>query len=142
MAKETALRSMVYAGIGLVIAEAAFAAFVAIPRMALHPAVVEFGTVHSHWTFVIFKLIVAAALLAFVIPNRHNLGRIKALLNLAGIVVIVLNVPLFSSAVFYSGRYGYYDVANLLSIRIVANLIAGILFIAVPIMLRRSTSTK
>ncbi len=142
MAKETALRRMVYVGIGLVITEAAFAAFVAIPRMALHPEIVKLGTVHAHWIFVIVKLIVAAALLAFVIPNRHNLGRIKALLNLAGVAVIVLSIPLFSNAVFYSERYGYYDVANLLSIRIVANLIAGILFIAVPIMLRRSTLSE
>ena len=142
MAKENTLRRMVYVGIGLVIAEAAFAAFVAIPRMALHPEVVSLGTVHAHWIFVIVKLIVAAALLAFVIPNRHNLGRIKALLNLAGIVVIVLNIPLFSNAVFYSGEYGYYDVAILLSIRIVANLIAGILFIAVPIKFERSTSEE
>ena len=142
MAKEITLRRMVYVGIGLVIAEAAFAAFVAIPRMASHPEVVELGTVQTHWIFVIVKLIVAAALLAFVIPNRHNLVRTKALLNFAGAVVIVLCIPLFSNAVFYSGSYGYYDVANLLTIRIVANLIAGILFIAVPIILRRSTSTK
>ncbi len=58
MAKETALRRMVYVGIGLVITEAAFAAFVAIPRMALHPEIVKLGTVHAHWIFVIVKLIV------------------------------------------------------------------------------------
>ncbi len=141
MAKETVLRRIVYVGIGLVIAEAAFSAFVTIPRMAMHPEVVGHGSVRSYSDFVIVQLIVAAVLLAFVILIRHDLRKIGVILIISGIVVIVLSFMMFTGAVFYLDEYGFYDVANLLSICIVANLIAGILFIGVAIKLGRSTTT-
>ncbi len=140
MAKENILRRMVYVGIGLVIAEAAFFAFVVIPRLAIHPECVK--STQAYWFFAKIRLVVAAALLAFFIPNRHNLRRIKAFLTLVGVLVIVLSFPMFSGAHWYLDKYGFYDMANLLSICIGANLIAAILFITVPIMLRRSSSSK
>jgi len=51
MAKETALRRMVSVGIGLVIAWAAFLAFVAIPLMAKHPEFVSLGSARGYWFF-------------------------------------------------------------------------------------------
>ena len=142
MAKETALRCMVYVGTGLVIAEAAFLAFVVIPRLAMHQEAIRLGSVRSSWFFVKIQLIVAATLLAFIIPNRHDVRKIKVFLIIAGIVVIVLSLPIFSGAVFYLESYRFYDVAILEFMCVGANLIAGILFITVPIMLRRSSSAK
>jgi len=142
MAKETALRRMVSVGIGLVIAWAAFLAFVAIPLMAKHPEFVRLGSVRGYWFFVIVQLIVAAFLLASFIPNRHNLKRITASLILAGSVVILLGLMFFQGVSFYLEEYGFYDVAILLSICIVTNLIAGILLIIASIKIKRSTSAK
>jgi peptidoglycan/LPS O-acetylase OafA/YrhL len=142
MARETTLKRMVYVGIGLVIAEAAFLAFVVIPRMATHPEAVGHGSVRSHLNFVIVQLIIAAALLALVILNRHKLRRIKAFLNLAGALVILLSLMMFTGAGFYLDKYRFYDVAILLFICIAANLIAGILFLRVPVKLGRLSSPK
>ena len=142
MAKETALRRMVSVGIGLVIAEAAFLAFVAIPLMAKRPEFVRLGSARGYWFFVIFQLIVAAFLLASFIPNRHNLKRITVSLILAGIVVILLGLMFIQGVDWYLGRYGFYDVAILLSIFIVTNLIAGILLIIASVKIKRSTSSE
>lgn len=142
MAKETALRRMVSVGIGLVIAEAVFLAFVAIPLMAKHPEFVSLGSVRGYRIFVIFQLIVVAFLLASFIPNRHNLKRITASLILAGIVVILLGLMFIQGVDWYLGRYGFYDVAILLSICIVTNLIAGILLIIASVKIKRSTSSE
>lgn len=139
MAKVTVLKRMVYVGIGLVIAEVAFSAFVAIPRMAKHPEVVRLGSIRSYSIFAIVLLIVGAGLMAFVIRNRHDIKKIEGFLVISGIVVTVLSLPMFTGANFYLGEYGFYDVANLLSIWGAVNLIAGILFIVVAIKLGRST---
>jgi hypothetical protein len=120
-------------------AEVAFSAFVAIPRIAMHPEVVRLGSVHAYSGFAIVQLIVAAALMAFVIRYRHDMRKIEGFLVIAGIVVIVLSLIMFGSANFYLDKYRFYDVANLLSIWSAANLIAGILFIVVAIKLGRST---
>lgn len=137
MPKETTLRRMVSVGIGLVITEAAFLAFVALPRLAKHPELID--SIRSYRIISIIRLIVVVALLVLFIPNRDNIGRIQAFLKLAGVLVILLSFPMFSGAVYYSDID---DVAILLSICLVANLIAGILFIAVPIKLGRSTSEE
>jgi hypothetical protein len=141
MAKETTLRYMVSVGIGLVIADAAFLAF-AIPLMARHPEFVNTGSSLGYWFFVSFQLIVAAFLFASFIPNRHNLKRITASLILVGIAVILLGSILIQGIDWYLGRYGFYDVAILLSIFIVTNLIAGILLIIASIKIKRSTSSE
>ena len=137
MAKEISLRRMVYVGIGLVITEAAFSAFVVLPRLAKHSELID--SIRSYRIISIIRLIVVIALLALFIPNRHNIGRIQAFLKLAGVLVILLSFPLFSGANYYSDVD---DVAILLTICLVANLIAGILFIAVPIKFERSTSEE
>ena len=141
MAKETTLRRMVSVGIGLVIAGVVFSAFVSIPRMATHPESID--SVPSAWFFsVIIPLIVAAFLLTSFIPNRHNLKRITVSLIIAGIVVILLGLILIQGVDWYLGRYGFYDVAILLSIFIVTNLIAGILLIIASVKIKRSTSSE
>ena len=99
MAKETSLRRIVYFGIGLVIAEAAFLVLVAIPRLAMHPESIQ--STRPYWVFAIIRLIVAAALLALFIPNRHNLRKIEGFLITAGVLVIMLSFPMFTGAVFY-----------------------------------------
>ena len=142
MAKETTLRHMVSVGIGLVIADAAFLAFVAIPLMAKHPEFVSLGSVRGYWIFTIFLLIVAAFLLASFIPNRHNLKRIKAVLILAGIVVILVGLMFIQGVSFYLEEYGFYDVAILLSTCIVTKLIAGILLIIASVKIKRSKSSE
>jgi hypothetical protein len=134
MAKETTLRRMVYAGIGLVIAGAVFSAFVSIPRMAMHPEVIEDGAYASSLFFsVIIPLIVAAFLLASFIPNRHNLKRIKAFLIVAEVVVIILSMMISKQANYYSE----YDFAIPEFICAGAYLIAGILLIIVSVKIKR-----
>lgn len=58
MVTVTVLRRVVYVGIGLVIAEVAFSAFMAIPRMAMHPELVRHGSIRSYMIFAIVLLIV------------------------------------------------------------------------------------
>jgi hypothetical protein len=142
MAKETALRRIVYAGIGLVIAGAVFSAFVAIPRMAMHPEVIEDGAVISSWFFVIIQLIVAAVLMAFIIPNWDDIWRIKGVLIFAGVVVIILGLMISAQAHHYLTFHGFYDVAILRFICAGANLIAGILLIIALVKIKRSTSSE
>jgi amino acid transporter len=139
LTKDTTLRHMVYIGIGLVVAEVAFSAFVAIPRMARHTELVRLGSIHAYSIFAIVQLIVGAGLITFLIRHRHDIRKIEGFLVIAGIVVIVLSFIMFGSAAYYLDEYRFYDVANLLSIWSAANLIAGILFIVVAIKLGRST---
>jgi biotin transporter BioY len=110
--------------------------------MAMHPEFVNTGSSRGYWFFVIVQLIVAAFLLASFIPNRHNLKRITVSLILAGIVVILLGLIFIQGIDWYLGRYGFYDVAILLSIFIVTNLIAGILLIIASVKIKRSTSSE
>lgn len=132
MAKESTLRGMVYAGIGLVIAEAVFSAFVSIPRMAVHPESIE--SVPSAWFFcVIIPLIVAAFLLASFIQNRHNLERIKGVLICAGVVVIILSLMIAKQAGWYLEQYKFYDFTIPEFICAGVYLIVGILLIVVSV---------
>ena len=141
MAKETTLRRMVYAGIGLVIAGAVFSAFVVIPRMEMHPESID--SVPSAWFFcVIIPLIVAAFLLASFILNRHNLKRIKAYLIVAEVVVILLSLMIAKEAGYYLETYRFYDMAIPEFICAGAYLIAGILLIIASVKIKRSTSSE
>jgi uncharacterized membrane protein len=143
MAKESALRGMVYAGIGLVIAGAVFSAFVSIPRMEMHPEVIEDGSVASSWFFsFIIPLIVAGFLLASFVPTRHNLKRIKAVLIVAAVVAIILSLMISKQAGYYLESYGFHDIVIPEFICAGAFLIAGILFIVVTVKIKRSTSPK
>ena len=142
MTKESALRYMVFAGIVLVIAGAVFSVFVSIPRMAMHPEVIEVGAYSSSLFFsVIIPLIVAAFLLASFIPNRHNLKRIKGVLICAGVVVIILSLAISKGAGYYLESYGFRDMAIPEFICAGAYLIAGILLIIVSVKIKRLTSS-
>ena len=143
MTKESALRYMVFAGIGLAIAGAVFSAFVSIPRMAMHPEVIEDGAYASSLFFsVIIPLIVAAFLLASFIPNRHNLKRIKAFLIVAEVVVIILSLMIAKQAGYYLESYGFRDMAIPEFICAGAYLIAGILLIIASVKIKRSKSLE
>jgi hypothetical protein len=136
MAKESSLRSMVYAGIGLVIAGAVFSALVSIPRMAVHPE--SIGSVPSAWFFsVIIPVIVAAFLLASFIPNRHNLERIKTVLIVAEVTVIILSLVIAKQAGWYSEQYRFYDFTIPEFICAGVYLIAGILLIIVSVKIKQ-----
>jgi hypothetical protein len=128
MAKGSVLKWLVYTGIGLVFADAVFLALIAIPRMAKYPEVVRLGSVRSYSYFVIAELIIAAILLAASIRIWHDKRKIIGILFTSGIVLILLSFPSCQGANFYLDQYGFYDVANLLSICTAAKLIAGILF--------------
>jgi len=143
MAKETTLRCIASVGIGLVIAGVVFSAFVLIPRMARHPEVVGDGAVGSAWFLsVIIQLIVAAFLLASLIPNWHNLKRIKSYLIVAGVAVIILSLMISKEAGYYLGRYRFYDMAIPKFICAGAYLIAGILLIIASVKIKQSTSSE
>lgn len=143
MIKETALRRMVYAGTGLVIAVAALLAFVVIPRLAVHPQAIADGANRSFLFFFIIQLMAAAVLLAFIIRNRHGGRKIKEFLYIAGIVVILLGFMVFNGAIYMLQTYkGFYEVAILMLVCVGVNLIAGILTIIAGIMLRHYSSAK
>ena len=143
MAKESALRGMVYAGIGLIIAGAVFSAFVSIPRMEMHPEVIEDGAVASSWFFsFIIPLIVAGFLLASFIPTRHNLKRIKAVLIVAEVLVIILSLMISKQAGYYLDSYGFHDMAIPEFICAGAFLIAGILLVIVSAKINRPTLSE
>jgi hypothetical protein len=141
MAKESALKGMVYAGTGLVIAGAVFSAFELIPRMAMHPE--SIGSVPSAWFFsVIIPVIVAAFLLASFIPNRHNLARIKGVLICAGVVIVILSLMIAKQAGWYLEQYKFYDFTIPEFICAGVYLIVGILLIITSVMIKRSTSSE
>ncbi len=143
MAKETALRRMVSVGIGLVIAPAVFSAFVVIPRMAMHPEVIEDGAVASAWFMsVIIPLIVAAFLLASFIPNRHNLVRIRWILILAYLFIILGSLAIAKEAGYYLEQYKFYDFTIPEFICAGSYLIAGLLLIITSVKIKRSTSSE
>ena len=143
MTKESALRYMVFAGIGLVIAPAVFSAFVVIPRMAMHPEVIEDGAVASAWfmSFII-PLIIAALLLASFIPNRHNLARIRWILILGEVLIIIGSLAIAKQAGYYSEQYKFYDFTTPQFICAGSYLISGILLIIASVKIRRSTSSE
>jgi len=141
MAKESALRGMVYAGIGLVIAGAVFSAFVSIPGMAMHPESID--SVPSAWFFsFIIPLIVASFLLASFVPSRHNLKRIKAVLIVAEVVIIILSLMIAKQAGWYLGQYRFYDFTIPEFICAGVYLIAGILLIIVSVKIKRPTPSE
>ncbi len=143
MAKESYLRLMISVGIGLVIAPAVFSAFVMIPRMAMHPEVIEDGAVASAWFMsVIIPLIVAVLLLASFIPNQHNLERIRLILILAFLFIIIGSLAIAKEASYYLEQYRFYDFTTLEFICAGAYLIAGILLIIVSVKIKRSTSSE
>ena len=72
MAKETALRLMVYAATSQVIGAAVLWAFVVIPRLAMDLEATADGVVRSNWLFFIIQLMAAAVLLAFIIRSWHG----------------------------------------------------------------------
>ena len=136
MVKESSLRGIMYAGIGLVIAGAVFSAFVSIHRMAMHPE--SIGSVPSAWFFsVIIPVIVAAFLLTSFIPNRHNLARIKGVLICAGVVIIILSLVIAKQAGWYLGQYRFYDFTIPEFICAGVYLIVGILLIVVSAKIKR-----
>lgn len=141
MTKESALRYMVFAGIGLVIAPAVFSAFVVIPRMAMHPEVIEDGAVASAWfmSFII-PLIVAALLLASFIPNRHNLARIRWILILGEVLIIIGSLAIAKEAGYYLEQYKFYDFTIPQFICAGSYLISGIMLIITSVKIKRSTS--
>lgn len=143
MAKESSLRGMVFVGIGLVIAGAVFSAFVSIPRMAMHPEVIEDGAVASsrYFSFII-PLIVAGFLLASFFLTRQNLKRIKAILIVAEVVVIILSLMISKQAGYYLESYGFQDMAIPEFLCAGAFLIAGILLIVVSVKINRPTSSE
>ncbi|MGD8539879.1 MAG: hypothetical protein PVI66_14275 [Candidatus Aminicenantes bacterium] len=143
MTKESALRYMVFAGIGLVFAPAVFSAFVVIPRMAMHPEVIEDGAVASAWfmSFII-PLIIAALLLASFIPNRHNLARIRWILILGEVLIIIGSLAIAKQAGYYSEQYKFYDFTIPEFICAGSYLISGILLIITSVKIKRLTSSK
>ena len=141
MAKESALRGMVYAGIGLVIAGAVFSAFVSIPRMAMHTESID--SVPSAWFFsFIIPLIVAGFLLASFMPHRHNLERIQTVLIVAEVTVIILSAVIAKQAGWYLEQNRFYDFTIPEFICAGAFLIAGILLIIVSVKIKRPTSSE
>jgi hypothetical protein len=143
MAKESTLRCMVSVGIVLVIAGVVFSAFVSIPRMAVHPEVIEDGAVDSAWYIsVIIPLIAAAFLLVLFILNRHNLARIKTHLIVAEVVVILLSLMIAKQAGYYLETYRFSDMATPEFICAGAYMIAGILLIIASFKIKRSTSSE
>jgi uncharacterized membrane protein YkgB len=141
MAKESALRGMVCAGIGLVIAGTVFSAFVSIPRMEMHPESID--SVPSAWFFsVIIPVIAVAFLLTSFIPNRHNLARIKGVLICAGVVIIILSLAIAKQASWYLEQYRFYDFSIPEFICAGVCLIAGILFIIASVKTKRSTPSE
>ena len=139
MTKETTLRCMVSIGIVLVITGGMFSAFVSIPRMAIHPEVINDGAVDSAWFISVYiPLIAAAFLFVFFILNRHDLTRIKIYLNVAGVLVVLLSLIIAKQANYYAK----YDFAVLELIYAGAYLIAGILFIITSIKISRTASPE
>lgn len=143
MAKETALRLMVYAATAQVIGVAVLWAFVVIPRLAMDLEATADGVVRSNWLFFIIQLMAAAVLLAFIIRSWHGGRKIKEFLVLAGIVVILLGFMVFNGAIYALQTYHRsYEVAILMLVCVGANLIAGILAIIAGTKLRHGSSAK
>lgn len=143
MAKESTLRCTVSVGIVLVIAGVVFSAFVSIPRMAVHPEVIEDGAVDSAWYIsVIIPLIAAAFILVLFILNRYNLARIKTHLIVAEVVVILLSLMIAKQAGYYLETYRFSDMATPEFICAGAYMIAGILLIIASFKIKRSTSSE
>jgi hypothetical protein len=143
MAKETALKYMVSAGIVLIIAGGLFSAFVSLPRMAMHPEIIKDGGVESAWFFsVILPLIAAAVLLVIFTLNRQNLLRIKEYLIVSEVALIILSMIIAKAAGYDLERYRFVDVAIPEFVNAGAYLIAGILLIIVSVKIRRSTSSE
>jgi uncharacterized membrane protein len=143
MTKESSLRLMISVGIGLVIAPAVFSAFVIIPRMAMHPEVIEDGAVASSWFMsVIIPLIIAALLLASFIPNRHNLVGIRWSLIFGYLFIIIGSLAIAKQAGYYLEQYKFYDFTIPEFICAGSYLISGILLIITSVKIKRLTSSE
>jgi len=143
MAKETAMRRMVYIAAGLAIGVAALWAIVFVPRLSVHPQAIADGVHRSSKIFFAIQLIAVAALLGFIIPSRLGGRKIRELLYLAGILVFLQDFMVFIGAVYYLQTYqGFYNVAILMLGCVGANLIAGILAIIAGIKSQHGSSAR
>jgi hypothetical protein len=138
MARATVLRTVVYAGTGLIILVAALIPLALIPRMAVHPEILAQGAVRTRWIFFLIQLLAAASLFAFFLRNRKGGWKDKPLLVVAGILVLLTSYEWLEGGSFYYDRFPNIGILNFLCAG--ANLIAGFLLIGVRIELTRKPS--
>ena len=130
MAKETALRRMVYAATAISIGVAALWALWFVPRLAAHPMAIADRVDHSSKIFFAIQLLAVVVLLVVVILRRLGVRMLSGPLYLGALFLFLHDFFTFSGAVNYLQVYeGFSAEAILMLVCVGANLIAAILAI-------------
>lgn len=130
VAKESTLRSMVYAATAIAVVVAALWALLFVPRLAAHPMAIADRVDHSSKVFFTIQLLAVVVLLVVVILSRRGIRMLSGPLYLAALLLFLHDFFAFSGAVNYLQLYeGFSTEAILMLVCVGANLIAAVLAI-------------
>jgi len=130
MAKEIAIRRMVYTATAIAIGVAALWALLFVPRLAAHPMAIADRVDHSSKIFFAIQLVAVVVLLAVVILSRRGVRMLSGPLYLGAVLLFLHDFMVFNGAVYYKQNYeGFSAEAIWMLVCVGANLIAAILAI-------------